>query len=358
MGRLTLNILLSFAQFERELTVERVKDKIAAAKRKGKYLGGKPALGYDLDRDKKCLVINPDEAVKIKYIFNKYKSLKSTLKLSKDLNKKGFHTKIWKSKSGKINGGKPWNKSNVHRILINPLYKGFIKHHDKIFKGEHEPIIDEVLWEEVQDIMRENKVHLLKNRNKNKVLLKNILYCGHCETTMGLTFTSKRNRTYRYYLCTNANKTGYNSCPVSSIATGEIEQAVISQLRSVFTSYESIIEVLQTARECEIELLKSLPVNPIMPLKETDIKTNKTDIEYLLKSLEYKADIEVMDKIWDEIFPLFQEEIIHEILDKVIVFENRLELFLNINGLCSLIMELTKQNQNDNMENKVLVNYG
>ena len=320
MGRLTLNILLSFAQFERELTVERVKDKIAAAKRKGKYLGGRPPLGYDVNREKKCLIINSEEAEKVQFIFKRYTSLKSTLQLSKELNIKSWCTKLWINKKGKKTGAKPWNKTNVHKILKNPVYIGLVKHKEKTYKGEHKAIIENTLWDEAQSILKNNRNSNCKSKDTGKALFKKIIYCGNCKSSMGISYTIKRNRTYRYYLCTKADKNGYSTCPVKSIAAGEIEQAVISQLRSVFCSYKSIVQVLKISQK---------------------IEKNNTVISQLIKFASYKKEIKTMDKIWKNLFPCNQEQILKELIDKIIVYHNKLDVYLNINGLCKLITELT-----------------
>lgn len=151
MGRLTLNMLLSFAQFEREVSGERIRDKIAASKQKGMFMGGLPVLGYDIIERK--LVINQNEAKIVKEIFNKYLQLHSYLRVAKDLNNQGFHTKQWQSKKGNFYGNRCFDKTVVASVIKNPVYIGKIKHKDKIYDGQQEAIIDIKLWDKVQQLI-------------------------------------------------------------------------------------------------------------------------------------------------------------------------------------------------------------
>ncbi len=131
MGRLVLNILLSFAQFEREIIGERIRDKVAATKRKGMYTGGPPVLGYDVDRERKRLVVNPEAAELVRHIFSEFAQSGSTTKLAQELNAEGHTTKSWTTKKGVTRAGKPWNKGYLYRLLNNPLYLGEVSHKDK-----------------------------------------------------------------------------------------------------------------------------------------------------------------------------------------------------------------------------------
>jgi site-specific DNA recombinase len=138
MGRLTLNILLSFAQFEREIIGERIRDKIAAQRRKGKWAGGVPILGYDVDRSNASpkLVINAEEAVQVRRIFSLYQELGSLLPVVNEVNKRGWQNKVWKTKKGLTRGGKAFDKCSIYSLLTNPLYAGLIRHKDLIHKGD------------------------------------------------------------------------------------------------------------------------------------------------------------------------------------------------------------------------------
>src|SRR5947208_2284791 len=148
MGRLTLNVLLSFAQFEREVTGERIRDKIAASKKKGMWMGGVPPLGYRC-RDHKLIVI-PREAETVQHIFRRYAALGSVRLLQQELDAAGIRSKSWISTPGRRWGGKPLARGALYTMLRNRIYRGQIVHKDQHYPGEHEPIIDEVLWQEVQ----------------------------------------------------------------------------------------------------------------------------------------------------------------------------------------------------------------
>lgn len=155
MGKLTLNMLLSFAQFEREVSAERVRDKIAASKAKGLWMGGNLPLGYDLND--RHLVVNEPEAEIVRQVFQKYLEMQNMLGVAEWLNNQGIHTKKWVTKhSQRTRGGEPFKKNTVQRMLTNPVYLGKITHYrqNKIYNGVHKPIISRELWEQVQQIIR------------------------------------------------------------------------------------------------------------------------------------------------------------------------------------------------------------
>jgi site-specific DNA recombinase len=154
MGRLTLNILLSFAQFERELSSERVRDKVAASRRKGKWTGGTVPLGYDAN-DKK-LVINRGEAETVRYIFKRYLEVKSFRRLVEDLDRKGIVTKRPNTTVAKFNGGIPFTYGPLAHLLKNRLDIGEIGHKDKLFPGEHAAIVDKKTLDQVQQLLASN----------------------------------------------------------------------------------------------------------------------------------------------------------------------------------------------------------
>src|SRR5271169_3971216 len=148
MGRLTLNVLLSFAQFEREVTGERIRDKIAASKRKGMWMGGVPSLGYDI-RERR-LVVNPTEAKTVRYIYECYLELGCVRQLSKELDKRGIVSKVRVSQKGIKSGGCRFSRGALYELLANPIYVGEIRHKRERHPGQHEAILDRKLWERVQ----------------------------------------------------------------------------------------------------------------------------------------------------------------------------------------------------------------
>ena len=186
MGRLTLNILLSFAQFEREIIGERIRDKIAAQRRKGKWAGGKPVLGYDVDRSAASpkLVVNAEEAARVRQIFELYLEDKSLLPVVDELDRRGWANKSWLSKKGLPMGGVPFDKGSLHRLLTNPLYIGRIRHKDEIFDGEHEPIVDADAVRESAETPRSQRP-LGTGRGTNMARCsKGLLSCRACGNAM------------------------------------------------------------------------------------------------------------------------------------------------------------------------------
>lgn len=178
MGRLTLNILLSFAQFEREIISERTKDKMGAARKKGRWIGGIPILGYDLDRINHRLVINSQEAEIVREIFNTYIKEKSLLHTAIILNEKGYRRKTYVTPQGKTMGGQKFQTTTMQYILKNITYTGKIKYAGKVYPGLHEPIISEEMLQKAQEILANNRVRGEKTKvSKNTALLSNILRC-------------------------------------------------------------------------------------------------------------------------------------------------------------------------------------
>src|ERR1700680_2072372 len=197
MGRLTLNVLLSFAQFEREVTGQRIRDKIAASKKKGMWMGGVPPLGYQC-RDHKLIVI-PSEAETVQHIFRRYAALGSVRLLQQELDAAGIRSKSWTSTAGRRWGGKPLARGALYTMLRNWIYRGQIVHKDQHYPGEHEPIIDKPLWDEVQAKLVANAIELRTGEKMlNPSLLAGLLYGGQ-----GLRMTPshavKNGMRYRYY---------------------------------------------------------------------------------------------------------------------------------------------------------------
>ncbi len=362
MGRLTLNILLSFAQFEREVIAERIRDKVAALKRKGMYTGGMPVLGYDIDPKRKKLVVNEDESQLVRFIFKRFIQIRSGLNLVKELNQKGYKTKSWVTKKGILHNGQNWNKNHIYRLLNNPIYIGEVVHKEKIFPGEHEPIISQELWDKVHEIFKENsRSRGAKTRSKTHGILRGVIKCGNCGGSMGLTYTRKKERIYRYYQCIQASKNGYDSCPVKTVPAGDIENAVIEQLKKIFKSPEIISRTIKSAKQInshEVEQLKAKKKEFDRKLLSADIKNNSGEYyqikEYLdkitgeLSILEtiYPNESEIfavfndIAPIWDELFPAEQERIIQLLINKVIVYKNGIDILVKTDGLNSLVSEL------------------
>lgn len=235
MGRLTLNMLLSFAQFEREVSSERIRDKIAASKRKGMWMGGSIPLGYDSVNKK--LVINDDEVAIVKFIFEKYKTLRSEMKVAKMANAKGYTMKCRQMKNGKERGGQSFSLASISSILRNPVYIGKISHQQEIYEGQHKAIISQDLWDTVQKIKSTNRRGRFNSPSEQKNnLLKGLVECECCGTAMVPTSSKKGNKYYDYYTSTQAIKNGYATCSLGSIPAGELETLVISKVQKIFQS--------------------------------------------------------------------------------------------------------------------------
>jgi site-specific DNA recombinase len=384
MGRLTLNILLSFAQFEREIIAERIRDKISAAKKRGQWIGGHPFLGYDIDHANRRLLVNEQEARLVRHIFERFGKTGSCLKLARELNRQGHRTKSWKTAKGKVAGGRPWNKVYVHRILTNPKYIGLIDYKGQNYAGQHQAIIGQGTWDRVRAILARNSRHrAAQTRRKTAALLKGLLRCGQCGRAMGATFTNRRGKRYRYYLCNHAEKNGYDTCPVKSIAAGEIEAAVVDQLRGLFRSpdmiagrYRAMLEQAgqhQEAQRREKDALqrrlaelgkmirnvaRATGEGPAAAMAEELRKLNEecSAVEARLGELaaqvaDEQPDVPTeqdvaealrnIDPAWEELFPAEKERVVHLLVEQVVVDSDSMTLKLRPVGIGTLVSEMS-----------------
>ncbi|UCC31465.1 MAG: recombinase family protein [Phycisphaerales bacterium] len=261
MGRLTLNILLSFAQFEREIIGERIRDKIAASRQKGKWTGGTPILGYDVDRSNGSpkLVVNPAEASRVRQIFEMYLEHGTLLSVVAELNRQDWRSKVWTTRSGEHRGGLPIDKCRLHALLTNVLYVGKVRHKKEVYAGEHKAIVPADLFHQVQTRLQQNRnASNVELRNRYGALLRRLLYCKACGRVMAHTFTSRGHKRYRYYTCTNAIKNGRRKCPTASLPAGEIEKAVVDQIRCIGQDPDLLGETLRQARSQAEEAIERL----------------------------------------------------------------------------------------------------
>ena len=260
MGRLTLNILLSFAQFEREIISERTRDKIAATRRKGKWSGGRLVLGFDVDPGGGKLVVNEDEAHRVRAIYELYLEQESLTETMRVLDERGWTNKRWTTRKGHVVGGHPFNKHSLYTLLTNVLYTGRITYKDEIHEGEQPALVDEDVFGRVQQLLKRNGTTGGKHvRNRFGALLKGLLYCAPCNSAMVHTHTLKNGtRRYRYYVCTNAQKRGWHSCPSKSVPAEEMEKFVIDQIRSIGQDSALVAETLEAARSESQERIQAL----------------------------------------------------------------------------------------------------
>ena len=247
MGRLTLNVLLSFAQFEREVTGERIRDKFAASKKRGMWMGGNIPLGYDL-KDRK-LVINKKEAETVKTIFRLYVELGSVRKVKAEIDQLKLRTKAHTSESGITRGGLPFRVGHIYTILRNRLYRGEIQHKGAIYAGDHEPIIDQDLWDQGQALLASNAAIRRSGRSsKEPSLLAGLLYDGN-GNRMTPSHAVKSGKRYRYYISNNliaGGERGRASDPGDGvrIAAQEIEGHVITAIATFLADAQEVIKEL------------------------------------------------------------------------------------------------------------------
>ncbi|MFO0938313.1 MAG: recombinase family protein [Gemmataceae bacterium] len=228
-----LNVLLSFAQFEREIISELIRDKIAATRRKGKWTGGRPVLGYTVNSDRKLIVV-PEEADRVRSIFALYLELGSLLEVIHEVDRRGWCNKTWTNKQGRVYPPTPWTKTSLYKLLTNVLYTGKIRYKSDTFTGEHAAIIDPTLWQRVQaQLERNGRTGGGEVRNRFGALLKGLVRCRGCQRAMTAAHTTKGTKRYRYYVCTNAQKRGWGQCPHPSVSAPVIEAAVIEQLKRI-----------------------------------------------------------------------------------------------------------------------------
>jgi site-specific DNA recombinase len=240
LGRLTLNILLSFAQFEREIIGERTRDKMSAARRKGKWIGGIPVLGYDVDPRGGALVVNQKEAPRVREIFRLYQERHSLTSVLEELQRRRWTTKSWTTKNGSRHTGDAFTNGTLVRLLTNAVYIGKVEHKGALYEGEHAAIVEPEVWEKVNGELRahrrrENRVA----RTPQDALLKGLLYCAPCARPMALTYTAHGGRRYRYYVCWAGRKQNGSGCAGKFLAARALEESVIEQVRSALTAAEA-----------------------------------------------------------------------------------------------------------------------
>jgi site-specific DNA recombinase len=264
MGRLMLNVLLSFAQFEREIISERTRDKIAAARRKGKWAGGKPLLGYDLASSAAGgkLAVNEAEAERVRQIFQLYLKHEAMLPVVKVLAQRGWTTKVWTTRAGEAKGGRPLDKGALYKLLTNRAYTGVVTHHGQHYPGEHPAIVAPAVFERVNAILKRNgHRNGAQVRNKHGALLRGVLACGCCDCGMAHSYSQKAGSTkrYRYYVCTKAQKNGWHTCQTKSVPAAQIEAYVVEQVKKAAQDpavLEATLRQVQAQHEKEVTELR------------------------------------------------------------------------------------------------------
>ena len=243
MGRLTLNVLLSFAQFEREVTGERIRDKIAASKKKGIWVGGQPSLGYDV-KDRK-LIVNEAEAATVRHIFRRYLELGAVRALQDDLATTGVVSKRRTAADGSPYGGQRFSRGALYLMLKNRIYRGEIVHKGKAFPGEHVAIVDEELWQRVQSHLEENRLERREGDSAiGPSLLAGIVFDASSEP-MTPTHAVKKGTRYRYYISRRLiTSPAADSSHGQRIPASSLEALVIGRLRALFADPVEILNAI------------------------------------------------------------------------------------------------------------------
>lgn len=284
MGRLTLNVLLSFAQFEREVTGERIRDKIAASKQKGMWMGGTVPIGYI--RHERTLVIDEGNAKLIRYMYERYLALSSIRALKIELDQAGIYSPQRNYTSGKEYGGVPFSRGNLQRILTNPIYIGKISHFDKVYEGQHPAIIDNALWEAVQN----KRVDSKQSQEQRPKAPSDSLLTGILFDSEGLRLTpshsQKQSKRFRYYLSQQLVNEGKALTPNGiRIPAQELENIVINQLCDWLNDSDAVINALNP----EPEQMQNLIADSIK--LAADLQENKNEQYQLLRQIIERVEV-------------------------------------------------------------------
>jgi DNA invertase Pin-like site-specific DNA recombinase len=300
MGRLTLNILLSFAQFEREVIGERIRDKVAASKARGMWMGGKVPLGYRVDSRK--LVVNEPEAARVRRVFELFAETGSGVETVRRCRAEGITTK----------SGRPIDKGDVYKILNLRTYVGEVAHRGNVYPGEHAAIVSRALWDQVRAILQVSpRARAQANRPQSPALLKGLLF-GTDGRALSPAHSRKRGRLYRYYVAQRALKGEADDAIVRRVSAGEIEAVVMTQLRALLRQPEVVVGTWVAA-------------------KAEDPNLTEADVREALARLE---------PLWDELFPAEQQRIVRSLVERVTVGLDGADIRLRVEGLASLVRDL------------------
>jgi len=318
IGRLHLNMILSFAQFEREIASERIRDKVLASKKKGMWMGGYAPLGYDIVERK--LVIDPKSAEVVRWVFKRYLECQSLVTIAQELRLKGIQSKGYTSKRGKVWDSKPFGTTVIHHMLRNPVYVGKVHHKGNLYDGQHQPLVSQELWDSVQSAFG-----IAPKRPPGREVadttsaLSGIVSCKCCKCTMIHTFTRKKGRLYRYFTSSAVRRGVSDTCSVGTVSAPSLEEMVLGQIRAILRQPEVISDVWQ-----QVQLLGHL-------MSEEDIRRR------LLR----------LDQIWGELFPAEQREFIRLLVHRVEMSPDGATIHMHSSGLESLLRQLVEVNRED-----------
>ena len=300
-GRMHLNIMMTFAQFEREVIGERIRDKVAASRKKGMWMGGWAPFGYQV-KDRK-LVVNAADAGTVRSIFKRFLVLKSATLLAHELRQKDVRNRY----------GQAIDKGVLYKLLKNRTYIGDAMHKGVAYPGEHEAIIDRKLWDRVHAIIQESpRARGANSRARTPALLKGLIFDA-AGVAMSPTHTRRKGRLYRYYISQRLIKAGEPAGATSMrVPAGEIEEIVIGQFRRMVASPEVIVATWKKLRGTPSQLTEN----------------------------EIRAALVGFDDVWSELFPAEQQRITSLLVDRVVVFPTKVDVHLLIAGFTSLVTEM------------------
>lgn len=318
MGRLTLNILLSFAQFEREVTGERIRDKIAASKAKGMWMGGMPPLGYDVV-DRK-LVVNEREAALVRDIFRRYAEHGSAARLVRELAVEGHTTKAWVTQGGRQRRGRPIDQQYIFAMLRNRIYLGEIRNHGTWYPGQHEAIVPQDLWDAAHAFIARRKQAPREHRAKHPALLAGLLFAPDGQRMLHTFVKKKSGRTYRYYVpyLHKRRNAGASLAPdapdVGHLPAAEIENAVLTQIHAALSAPEVLIG---TWRACQRH-----PAGAALDEAQVVVAMRR------------------IGDVWAQLFPAEQQRIARLLIERVQLHERGLDILWREDGWLGLGPEI------------------
>lgn len=310
MGRLMLNVMLSFAQFEREVTGERIRDKIAASKAKGMWMGGTPPLGYDVV-DRK-LMVNEPEADLVRAIFRRYGEHGSAAEIVRELEIEGRTTKAWQTQNGQFREGRPIDQQYLFKLLRNRIYLGEVQHRDKSFPGQHEAIIDQDTWDLVHAFIERRKQGPRKSITQHSALLTGLLYAPDGQLMIHSFTRKKSGRLYRYYVpyLHKRRNAGATLAPglieMGPLPAAEIETAVLEQIHKALCAPELM---LATWRSCQ-----------------------KHPKGVKLEEAQVVVAMQRIGAVWDQLFPKEQQRITQLLIERVHLHERGLDILWREDG--------------------------
>lgn len=308
-GRMMLNILMTFAQYEREIIAERIRDKVAAAKKRGKNCGGFPILGYDTDPTTKRLIVNESEAETVRLVFSSYLKYGSAKAVSTELELMGIRGKAWTTRKGVKRDGQKVNNQMIYRMLKNQLYIGMVEHKGNLYPGEHQAIIEQETWDQVQVMLKSNMNHDSTRRTPKVNPFAGMIYCGSCGGAFSLSHTVKqKNKRYSYYICLEDTKRNFSTCPIKRVPSDALEKLVLKEVGILFQTPTMLAQLMDKG----------------------DLGISAEQLQTVLKNIY---------EVWEVMNPAERCKLIQCVITRITVYENHIEIRPNLDGIKTLLAE-------------------